>query len=108
VSLVDVFHRFVYGFGDDGSDAQLGVEILGRADGSIRVRVRNGGAAVCRHYVVLIATGQGPVAAATGFDLAPGRARPMSLRLPAHGRPEPGQLIASVHTRSAQRCLALA
>jgi hypothetical protein len=109
VSLVDVFHRFVYGFGDDGPSAQMGIETVDCDDRSIRVRVRNDGAGVCAHYVVAITTGQGTViAAATRFDLAPGRTRSMSLRWrPGHARLEPDRLVASVHARTGERNLAL-
>jgi hypothetical protein len=98
VSLVDVFHRFVYGFGDDGPSPRLDIEILALRDRSTRVRVRNNGDGVCRHYVV-IATQRGRIiAAVTGFDLAPAQARLLSLRLRRdHVPPEPGRLVVSVH-----------
>ncbi len=110
MSLVDVFHRFVYGFGDDVPNPQLAIESLDYNDRSIRVRVHNDGAGVCRHYVVAITTPRGTaIAAATGFNLAPGQIRSVSLRWrPGRVRPEPGRLVASVHARRCQRNLALA
>jgi hypothetical protein len=98
VSLADVFHRFVYGFGDDAPSPRLDIEFLACDDRSIRVRVRNNGEGGCRHYVV-IATQRGRViAVATGFDLAPAQVRSLSLRWRReHVPPEPGQLVVSVH-----------
>jgi hypothetical protein len=98
VSLVDVFHRFVYGFGDDGTGARLNIEILNSGHYSIRVRVRNNGEGVCRHYVVVASQGGRVIAVETGFDLAPAQARSLSLRWRRdHVPPEPGQLVVSVH-----------
>jgi len=110
VSLVDVFHRFVYGFGDDGPSPQLRIAMLECDGRSIRVRVRNDGAGFCRHYVVAINDQRGQViTAATGFDLPAGQIRTMTLLWrPGRVRPEPGRLVASVHTRTAERNLALA
>jgi hypothetical protein len=104
VSLVDVFHRFVYGFGDDEPGPQLTLETLDRDDGSIRIRVVNEGDGLCRHYVVAISNQRGPITAVTGFGLAAGQAHSMSIRWRAgYGKP-----VATVHTRMAQRNLALA
>jgi hypothetical protein len=108
MSLVDVFHRFVYGFGDDGPSPQLAIETVDYDDRSMRVRVHNDGAGACRHYVVAIITERAPVAVATGFDLAPGQIRSMSLRWRPGRVPEPARLVASVHARRYQRNLALA
>jgi hypothetical protein len=97
VSLIDVFHRFVYGFGDDEPSPQLDIDILTCRDRSMRVRVRNNGATVCRHFAAVIATRRGRViSAATDFDLAPGRSRSMSLRW-RDVRQEPAGLVVSVH-----------
>jgi len=96
VSLVDVFHRFVYGFGDAPSP-QLAIEMVRCDERSIRIRVHNNGNGVCRHYVVVIATERGPViAATTGFDLAPGQAHLLRWggdRL----RVGPAQMVVSLH-----------
>lgn len=109
MSLVDVFHRFVYGFGDDGPSPQLAIETVDYDECSMRVRVHNVGAGACRHYVVATIAQRAPIAVATGFDLAPGQMRSMSLRWrPGHVRTEPGRLVASVHARTAQRNVALA
>jgi hypothetical protein len=109
MSLVDVFHRFVYGFGDDVPSPQLAIETVDSDDRSMRVRVHNDGAGVCRHYVVAITTRQGTaIAVVTGFDLAPGQIRSMSMRWSPDCVPEPGRLVASVHARRCQGNLVLA
>jgi hypothetical protein len=105
VELVDVFHRFVYGFDDHAPCPRLRVEALDAnpagITGPVRVRVRNDGDTRCRHFVVVLtAERHEAITAVAGFELAPGRSRTMSLRWrrghlpPAHGR-----LIASVYAR---------
>jgi len=105
VTLVDVFHRFVYGLGDQAHSPRLRVEALDvnsvvRAD-AIRVRVRNDGDDACRHYVVVVTTERHEaIAAFAGFELAPGRSRTMSLHgLRNHTPAAEGRLIASVYAR---------
>lgn len=105
VALVDVFHRFVYGFGDHARSPRLRVEALEvnslvRA-ASIRVRVCNDGEDVCRHFVVVVtAESHSVIAATVGFDLAPGRSQIMSLhRLRIRTPPAEGRMIASVYVR---------
>ncbi|MFN6546619.1 hypothetical protein [Mycolicibacterium nivoides] len=108
MSLVDVFHRFVYGFGDDGPSPHLGIETVRHDDRSMRVRVQNYGAGICRHYVVAVTAQRAPIAVAAGFDLAPGQMRSLSLRWSTGrvGR-EPGRFVTTVHARPHQRDLAL-
>ncbi|AGB24065.1 hypothetical protein Mycsm_03794 [Mycobacterium sp. JS623] len=96
VSLVDVFHRFVYGFGD-GPIPRLVVEPVRCGERSIRIRVHNNGNGLCRHYAVVIATERGRViAATTGFDLAPGRTHLLRWR-GDRLRVEPVQMVVSLH-----------
>jgi hypothetical protein len=109
VSLVDAFHRFVYGFDDPLPPPRLAVEILDGGkpgsghDNRVRVRVSNRGGA-CRHFVVVISATEVPGAAAAvaGFDLAPGRARTVLARWPHQNHPSVTgrfRLVASVHAR---------
>ncbi|MDX6455337.1 MAG: hypothetical protein QOD48_1444, partial [Gaiellaceae bacterium] len=105
VELVDVFHRFVYGFDDRVPGPRLRVEALDAhplgLTGSVRVRVANDGGDRCRHFVVVItAERHEAIAAVAGFELAPGRSQTMSLRwLRDHEPPAHERLIASVYER---------
>ncbi|MFD6393324.1 hypothetical protein [Nocardia sp. NPDC060259] len=115
--IVDVFHRFVYGFGDPTPEPRLRVERvwvrINDDDGEvhqrpkpgrgnwIHVRVHNAAdAGSCDHFVVVLAvrprsaapfvypTDLFPcVAAVSGFDLEPGRTRTLSAQW--HGRDIP-------------------
>jgi hypothetical protein len=91
VSLVDAFHRYVYGLDDPKHAPILCVEgrpALSRAPGDdtcLAVRVANHGVETCKHFMVIFglpsATRPRPAAVAGGFDLRPGESRLMSARV---------------------------
>ena len=113
VSLVDAFHRYVYGLDDPKHAPILCVEgrpALSRAPGDdtcLAVRVANHGVETCKHFMVIFglpsATRPRPAAVAGGFDLRPGESRLMSARVvDSHRLPlttDAAILRASAHTR---------
>jgi hypothetical protein len=108
VPLVELFHRFVYGLEDQTPGPRLLAEIVDSRpgwDASVEVRVRNVGAAQCRHFVVVI-TGAHPrrdgppVAAVARFDLAANSSTTLTVPLSRSGTVAlTRRLEASVHAR---------
>jgi hypothetical protein len=103
--LVDVFHRFVYGFTDPSPSPRLHLDrvwVHGDDDGAthrVHATVRNeaaGGA--CGHFVVVFALAGCAVAAVADFDLTPGDFRTVWARLPAAAG-SADTVVASVHAR---------
>ena len=114
VSLVDAFHRFVYGFGDQSPEPRLRAEIVGgerpepTRDGAIAVRISNMGTVECRHFVVIVTEEKPlptrrPVAVVTQFDLAPGMSRTVRIPLPYRAPALSRRLEASVHAGGDRR-----
>ena len=122
VTVVDAFHRFVYGFDDPRPGSPVRFDRLWVSDGTdgrpwISAQVSNPGAEACRHFLLLFSLARGGgdparsdaatnVAAVAGFDLQPGRARILHVRAPI-GLVRPGELAADrslvggVHVRLA-------
>jgi hypothetical protein len=112
LGLVDGFHRFVYGLADPLPTPHVVLTDANAHDDGIEIRVGNrADAGFCRHFLIAIAA-DGPgepgttmrlpiVAAKTGFDLAAGESRVVSVALrPPTGTNAPTPaLVAIAHTR---------
>jgi hypothetical protein len=120
-AVVDAFHRFVYGLDDPrrGSGVRFDrLELSHGPDGRVWISARvsnDRDAEVCPHFLLLFSLAQragGPagsnvpvdVVAVAGFDLQPGRARLVRVRVPIgslcpDGRAADLDVIGGVHVR---------
>ena len=102
VTIVDAFHRFVYGFDEPRRDCGVRFERLSATHAehgrmlATAVVVNDPDAEICRHYVLVLSDPLGRiVSTAVGFDLPPGRSATLRMRLPAG----PHGLTGAVHAR---------